>query len=1199
MKRFLFLTLAMLTSAVGAWADHWTYTPPGGQYSETVVEAKLVLSPMPDILRGYEVAAFIDGELRAVAYYGTINPLSAQTPVGDYNYFYLNVLGNFDANGTSDDGKTITFKLFNGVSEFELTPNENITFDAAHHGSPSSPVEMSTNAWSLSLLNDGVLRCNPNDELIDYIKNWYEVVPASDDAPAVHYALGPNSEEGVLSVSDTSIKALKSGLGYVEVSLDGYPEITTTIEVDVMDWITGVKANPKTLTVTYFDYEFDIFDQVSSAMTFSPTDASGFYELKVTSSNPDVVAVDIETSDAEMLGTVSVKGVGEATLTFTLKYPNYLKSEPNKPVYVSKKATLKIVVEQGLVSLEVPQALTVKKDEPFDLTTVIKPLPEGAPIDYSKVTYEYLNSMDYLKIENNILTGLQVCEGAYVGVGYTDLPNFYAPMYVTVINPATALVVNTPVITVDQGDSKTLTDLLSKAVSTVPEESSDKIVWVSTNTDIVAKSDVAGVWDPIAPGTVEMRAEIRDYLSMNGFNDDYTVRLQITITVKVLPLVSSITVDSNYEILTVEVNQDFMAVLNKIITVEPAEASNKKWTIDTDQSNFSTYFDYDGTSITAKEECLKRWTPIFISIVSESNPDVTATVGILGRLQARQLGVNPETLKVDYYGQAADLSSDFANWITILPAFASTVNATVTSSNEDVVTVSATFNTKHTSGQGFSQDFTYDAKAVGKGKATITVTLSYTDYVLDITEPEEDHTVTIKRTFDVEVNVPINYFDYALDESYWKVGLTKTLTLTPNPANADIDLDAFNFEFHPEDLPEGWPYIIVGKPVLQKNGTVTVDLLPTEPGQGYFQFSYDDGVHPQLFIEQYGSVNVGVPTTLVKGWQWKTLWGMEGMVADEQFPDHCVDEIRSQTDMMALDAELGYYGDIYNNGLEANVAYKINALKAVGIEEAPVQFFGEYVVNPREQSLLKSWTWIPYPYYHYFTLSQLAGNGLTGKNGDRIVSKNDGFAEYGNGKWTGTLKGLNPWEAYLYYSISGDDRSFTWQAESNLPVPTDGSGVGGSRSTTSVGSSWKYDDSRFCDNMSMVAKVDGLTDADNYTIGAFVDGECRGEGRCIDGLMFITVHAKSGEQISFRLRNEQTGEEFDIEQTLRFSMLQGSIQSPVRLSSPSFATGFNAVQSSEFRVNSYDLSGRAVDSTQKGVVLQKQSNGTVKKVVVK
>jgi hypothetical protein len=146
---------------------------------------------------------------------------------------------------------------------------------------------------------------------------------------------------------------------------------------------------------------------------------------------------------------------------------------------------------------------------------------------------------------------------------------------------------------------------------------------------------------------------------------------------------------------------------------------------------------------------------------------------------------------------------------------------------------------------------------------------------------------------------------------------------------------------------------------------------------------------------------------------------------------------------------------------------------------------------------------------------------------------------------------------------------------------------------------WHYDHTQFAGNMTMVASLADVENPEDYTIGAFVGNECRGEGSFDRGLAFITVHTDGGEEVTFRLHNELTGEYFDIDQTVTSTMRLGSVKAPVQLTSSNVVTGIATVECSAFSAESYDLNGRAVNGHAKGITIHKMQDGTMKKVVRK
>ena len=69
------------------------------------------------------------------------------------------------------------------------------------------------------------------------------------------------------------------------------------------------------------------------------------------------------------------------------------------------------------------------------------------------------------------------------------------------------------------------------------------------------------------------------------------------------------------------------------------------------------------------------------------------------------------------------------------------------------------------------------------------------------------------------------------------------------------------------------------------------------------------------------------------------------------------------------------------------------------------------------------WNWIPYKSQlalspnEYFRMDDGAF-----QNGDRIVSKDEGFAEFNDGKWGGTLAAMRPGEGYMFYNASNETK---------------------------------------------------------------------------------------------------------------------------------------------------------------------------------
>ena len=94
--------------------------------------------------------------------------------------------------------------------------------------------------------------------------------------------------------------------------------------------------------------------------------------------------------------------------------------------------------------------------------------------------------------------------------------------------------------------------------------------------------------------------------------------------------------------------------------------------------------------------------------------------------------------------------------------------------------------------------------------------------------------------------------------------------------------------------------------------------------------------------------------------------------------------------------------------------------------------------------------------------------------------------------------------------------------------------------------------------MTIIAKGAKDLDESRYSIGAFVDNECRGEGKIIEGKFFITVHGESGESVSFKIFDEISGEYIALPDRVEFTEMAGTFNMPVKFNTAQI-TGINDV----------------------------------------
>lgn len=316
-------------------------------------------------------------------------------------------------------------------------------------------------------------------------------------------------------------------------------------------------------------------------------------------------------------------------------------------------------------------------------------------------------------------------------------------------------------------------------------------------------------------------------------------------------------------------------------------------------------------------------------------------------------------------------------------------------------------------------------------------------------------------------------------------------------------------------------------------------------------------------------------------------------------------DLRSQTDLLYNDDTYGLFGsissmDAWSGMYKIKAAYE-NPEDAMFVSDKEIYWEQTYPL------IKKGYNWIGYPCEWDITIDQF--NTLNEWNnpsdGDKIIGKT-GFAEYDGveGLWL-AQEGftLQAGKGYLYYSNRDDEYElnliYRYESAEEVRLPRQ---AAASRQLNNV---WKYDAGAFADNMAVVARIEGLENPENYSIGAFVNGECRGEGSVVsNGRMMISVAGTAGEKVSFRIYNKATGEFADVAETVKYAQTLGSLKAPLALTVPE-VTGISSVVAAD-KVQTegiYDMNGRRINSmTQSGVYVVKTMEGgkiVTKKVVVK
>lgn len=826
-----------------------------------------------------------------------------------------------------------------------------------------------------------------------------------------------------------------------------------------------------------------------------------------------------------------------------------------------------------ITDIFLPDNITVTKGQTVNLLDYINVMPTGATIP-NNLTWDFHNSSSYINVENNQLTGLAVTSGTYLGLGAGTLS---AWTNVVVTNPATAITIKNEYkeITVNKGDMQTLTTALKDAYTLTPADATDPVAWAIADPTIVENTGKG--YMPIKGGTTTMTAQIMDVTG--------SVRLSATLTVHVVVPVSDLTLDFNYNILDCNVGDDLTSYLNSIVKISPDDATDPTftWSVVKRQNDPTDYVTIDGNgNIKANESGY-----ITLKVTSNDNPNATATINVRVNNAAKDVQFAEEIVYVDgFNGQDIDISQLLYNNINFLPADFiefSLGDLMVSSSNPSVVVVDG-----HEDAGSLLIE---EGLAKSVGEATITVSFSYTNWLGTYTNPNGNNTVKISKSFKVVVNPDksVQKFDISANVVFGKSG---TITITPTPADAIYDANDVTLEFMESKAtafgcPDKWLQFDVTDFADAGNGKTDFTVEAKKPG------TYVVTVYLNNESKGQKEISVPAPFDLVDGWQWKSLY-YGNVPADEMetaFGGDKLVEVRSQTQLLYNDPTYGYFGEIAQNGVSQNVCYKV---KMAGTADSYLLYGGNQSINPTAVSLNAGWTWIPNPYIYRRTLSRMQTNGLS--DGDRIVSKDNGFAEFDGTKWTGSLTMLEPGQGYLFYTENG--KQISYANEFSFDPADDNSGV---TPAPRMGvSPWQYDAALFRDNMSIVAVVENTADLiGGYSVGAFVGDECRGEGVLVDGKLFITVHGQAGEQVSFRIHSN--GELFNVGETLPFSHATGSLKAPMKLTKKGEVTGISTLNSIDETAGKaiFNASGMQQQQLRHGMNIVRQADGTVRKVLVK
>ena len=421
------------------------------------------------------------------------------------------------------------------------------------------------------------------------------------------------------------------------------------------------------------------------------------------------------------------------------------------------------------------------------------------------------------------------------------------------------------------------------------------------------------------------------------------------------------------------------------------------------------------------------------------------------------------------------------------------------------------------------------------------------------------------------------------------LGKPVEVKIVPEPSTAKIDpsLIKVTVGWNPDysDKPgEKWEIATIAS---ASEDNLTWTLNPLALGHGTIYVSYGNNE----YMGQ-GEFTIGQSYIQKEGWKWSTFLNtLESGTMQNAFGD-AVQEIRSEYQLMYNDPKYGYFGDL--DMLYSEECYKVRIKDGQNVDfivdVTSVSNYGG------EKEYHAKWNWIPYTSQlnlspnEYFRMDDGAF-----QNGDRVVSKDEGFAEFNDGKWGGTLAAMRPGEGYMFYNASSEKKLVSYRGDKDFEQRPANAGA---KATFVKPTVWKYNSAPFADNMTIVADLGSKYATSNYTVGAFVDGECRGEGRMVDGKCFITVHADKDEVISFLVHDDMTDEVRTVNERLAFSEMAGSVKRPLRMTlgattsidEATIDRSGIAVVNGQISIQGLDVASILVVNPAGAVVLRNQTN---------
>ena len=829
---------------------------------------------------------------------------------------------------------------------------------------------------------------------------------------------------------------------------------------------------------------------------------------------------------------------------------NDLKPAANAVTYTNNGTTGKLsalyqltFIRPGYYSIVQPE-VSVKVGAEFNLLDHITFEPANANIPEMNWTMgQGEKENEYASIKGNTFKALK-STGKYGWVNVS--PNLlgmkptgqYTEISVRVIQPATSIELRDEYkngITVNLGDTAALNTVLRSGYTTAPADCNEELTWKSSDETAILpmEGNDIGKFNPVKTGTYTM--------TLSGENASVDLKVTVIKPVEYMNPVGRVKEIKMY------IGDNLLDILPSGYKVMPEDATDRSVRYEVLPSyNQDQEFKYNEILEDKGSEGIFARKPgrARIAIISNQNPQASCTYEVIVKDGPTNITFKQEEMTflmpikdTDKW----DISEDIRNNIIMTPSwpkYEEYESYDIAQSNLDISSL--------TDAVKLSYDFKKDiisASVVKVGEGWIDISYS-SERTIATEEGLQNDEYYISNHFHVTILESLKGFKV---DGYVDMVSTETrdFVLTPDPVDAEVDPSRVEVTIVDASVPEMWKSIVEIVPTDETMLNYTIK--PHSVGRATISVKLD-GVEVATSY-----VGIGQRYIQKAGWKWTSLYsgGVSWNSPEYELGD-VVEEIRSEDALLHNDPEYGYFGDL--NRLEPGTCYKIKVKEEEpGLLNLRIYPGGYEDMRPYRQ-IVPMWNWLGNPYQYDHDINSVFSTEDAYANkfnvGDRIVSKDNGFAEYNGEKWTGTLTTLHAGLGYMYFNAASDTINMKFKYEWNMPQGTPV--MNAPQHKQSV---WTYNSAPFADNMTIVADLGNDYSAERFTMGAFVGDECRGEGEMIDGKCFITVHADKGETISFKLHDAVSGEMRTINEQMPFAKMAGSLRAPQRLTVGGIVTG--------------------------------------------